>query len=210
MLVSNLPRLRPGLKGLALAPPLLGVKAAISAFASPPFSLPLLFLSFLKIGAVLYGSGYVLLAFLRGDFVLRLGWLTHAQLVEAVAVGQVTPGPVFTTATFIGFILGGLPGSLLATLGIFLPSFIFVALSNPLIPRMRKSPWVSALLEGVTVSSLGLMAAVTWELGQSSIIDPITALVALAAFGLMNRLQVNSLWLIVGGALVGAARALLS
>ena len=133
--------------------------------ASVPFSLPLLFLTFLKIGAVLYGSGYVLLAFLRADFVVRFGWLTDQQLLDAITIGQVTPGPVFTTATFIGYVLGGLPGALLATLGIFLPSFIFVALSNPLIPRIRNSTWVSGLLDGVNVASLGLMAAVTWQLG---------------------------------------------
>src|SRR5574341_1117717 len=126
---------------------------------SVPFSLPLLFLTFLKIGSVLYGSGYVLLAFLRADFVLRLGWLTDQQLIDAIAVGQVTPGPLFTAATFIGYILGGTPGALLATLGIFLPSFIFVAISNPLIPRIRNSTWISSLLDGANASSLGLMAA---------------------------------------------------
>jgi chromate transporter len=158
-----------------------------------PFSLPSLFLIFLKIGAVLYVSGYVLLAFLRADFVVRLGWLTDQQLLDAIAIGQVTPGPVFTTATFIGYVLGGMPGALLATLGIFLPSFIFVAISNPLIPRMRNSTWVSGLLDGVTVASLGLMAAVTWQLGRASLTDALTILIVLLSFVLLVRFKVNSI-----------------
>jgi len=135
------------------------------------FSLPLLFLTFLKIGAVWYGGGYVLLAFLRNDFVLRLGWLTDQQLIDAIAIGQITPGPLLTTATFIGYILGGASGALLATLGIVLPSFIFVAISNPLIPKIRNSTWASSLLDGVNASSLGLMAAVTFQLAASSLTD---------------------------------------
>jgi chromate transporter len=152
---------------------------------------------------VLYGSGYVLLAFLRADFVVRLGWLTDQQLLDAVAIGQVTPGPVFTTATFIGYILGGSPGALLATLGIFLPSFVFVAISNPLIPRIRRSAWISGLLDGVNVSSLGLMAAVTWQLGRSSLTDPVTIIIALVSLLLLARYKVNSTWLIAGGAIAG-------
>jgi chromate transporter len=174
-----------------------------------PFSFSSLFLIFFKIGAVLYGSGYVLLAFLRADFVVRLGWLTDQQLLDAIAIGQVTPGPVFTTATFIGYVLGGLPGSLLATLGIFLPSFIFVAISNPLIPRMRKSAWVSALLDGVNVASLGLMAAVTWQLGRASLTGLLPILIALFAFVLLVRFKVNSTWLVIGGGMIGVLSALL-
>ncbi len=173
------------------------------------FSLPKLFFTFLKIGSVLYGSGYVLLAFLQADLVVRFGWLTDQQLMDAIAIGQVTPGPVFTTATFIGYILGGIPGALLATLGIFLPSFIFVAISNPLIPRMRKSEWVSGLLDGVNVASLALMAAVTWQLARSSIIDPVAAAMALVSALLLFRFKVNSTWLVLGGACMGLARALL-
>jgi chromate transporter len=172
-----------------------------------PFSFSSLFLIFLKIGAVLYGSGYVLLAFLRADFVARLGWLTDQQLLDAIAIGQVTPGPVFTTATFIGYVLGGIPGSLLATLGIFLPSFIFVAISNPLIPRMRKSVWVSGLLDGVNVASLGLMAAVTWQLGWASLTGPLPIFIALASFVLLIWFKVNSTWLIAGGGLIGLLSA---
>ena len=197
---ANFQRLRRQALGSFLIP-LSGV--SVLAQVSIPFSLAGLFLTFLKIGAVLYGSGYVLLAFLRADFVVRLGWLTDQQLIDAIAIGQVTPGPVFTTATFIGFILGGIPGALLATLGIFFPSFIFVAISNPLIPRMRRSAWVSGLLDGVNVASLGLMAAVTGQLSRASLIDPATMLIALIAFGLLIRFKVNSTWLIVGGAMTG-------
>jgi chromate transporter len=168
-----------------------------------PFNLPILFLTFLKIGAVLYGSGYVLLAFLRADFVLRLGWLTDQQLLDAVAIGQVTPGPLFTAATFIGYLLGGPSGALLATLGIFLPSFLFVAISNPLIPKIRSSSWTGSLLDGVNASSLGLMAAVTVQLGISSLIDLYTILIAIVSLVLLLRYKVNSTWLIAAGAAAG-------
>jgi len=183
--------------GLAL--PVAQVASAVAA----PFSQTLLFLTFLKIGAVLYGSGYVLLAFLRADFVDRLGWLTDQQLLDAVAVGQLTPGPVFTTATFIGYLIGDVPGAVLATIGIFLPGFVFVAAVNPLVPRLRASSWMSRLLDGVNVAALGLMAAVTWELGRAAIVDLLTAGLALAAAVLLVRLKVNSAWLVAGGALVG-------
>lgn len=169
----------------------------------------LLFLTFLKIGSVLYGSGYVLLAFLRNDFVERFGWLTDRQLLDAVAVGQFTPGPVFTTATFIGYVLAGLPGAALATLGIFLPSFVFVALTGPLIPRLRRSVWVGALLDGVNVAALGLMAAVTWELARSAVVDWWTALLALTSALLLLRFRVNSAWLVLVGALAGLAVSLI-
>lgn len=202
MLVVNLRRLRQGALGGFIIP--LGGIGALSKIAVS-FSLPLLFLTFLKIGAVLYGSGYVLLAFLRSDFVVRLGWLTDRQLLDAIAIGQVTPGPLFTTATFIGYILGGVPGALLATLGIFLPSFVFVAISNPLIPKIRNSAWVSGLLDGVNVASLGLMAAVSWQLGRASVTDPVAILIALASFVLLIRFKVNSTWLILEGALIGLA-----
>jgi chromate transporter len=168
-----------------------------------PYSNWVLFLTFLKIGAVLYGSGYVLLAFLHADFVVRLGWLTTQQLLDAITIGQVTPGPVFTTATFIGFILGGVPGALLGTLGIFLPSFILVAFSSLFIPRMRNSSIVSGLLDGVNVASLGLMAGVTVQLALSSLIDPITIGIAIIAVFLIFRFNINYIWVILGGALVG-------
>jgi chromate transporter len=206
MVISNIRRLRKP-EAASFIAPLAGL--SLPVLVATPFNFSLLFLVFLKIGAVLYGSGYVLLAFLRADFVARLGWLTDQQLVDAIAIGQVTPGPVFTTATFIGFILGGPPGALLATTGIFLPSFIFVAISNPLIPRLRNSPWASGLLDGVNVASLGLMAAVTWQLGRVSLIDPLTIALALISAVLIFRFKVNSTWLVLGGAGVGFLNGLL-
>jgi chromate transporter len=202
---SNLRRLRRQVPGGFLAPSMTGLNMLVpSMLAATPFSLPLLFLTFLKIGAVLFGSGYVLLAFLRADFVVRFGWLTDHQLIDAIAIGQVTPGPVFTAATFIGFILAGVPGAFLATLGIFLPSFVFVAVSNPLIPRIRNSAWVSGFLDGANAASLGLMAAVTWQLGRAALTDPLTVMIALVAFGLLVRFEINSTWLIAGGAIIGS------
>lgn len=206
MLVRNARRLRESGTAAAFLP-LTGITAlwAPSLQAATPVSLLQLFLTFLKIGSVLYGSGYVLLAFLRNDFVERLGWLTDRQLLDAVAIGQFTPGPVFTTATFIGYIVGSWPGAILATIGIFLPSFLFVALVNPLIPRLRASPWMGAFLDGVNVAALGLMAAVTWELGRAAIVDWLTVALALAAAVLLIRFKVNSAWLVLGGGLVGLA-----
>jgi chromate transporter len=169
------------------------------------FSLPVLFFTCLKIGSILYGSGYVLLAFLRADFVTRLRWLTDQQLLDAIAVGQVTPGPLFTTATFIGYVLGGLPGAILGTVGLFLPSFVFVALTHPLVPRMRASPWLGSLLDGVIAASLGLMAAVTLQIARASLVDVPTILLALLSAVALVRLRLNSTWLVVGGALAGLA-----
>jgi chromate transporter len=170
-----------------------------------------LFLVFLKIGSVLFGSGYVLLAFLRTDLVHRLGWLTEDQLIDAVAVGQVTPGPLFTTATFIGYLLAGPAGAAAATVGIFLPAFVFVALSAPLIPRLRRSPTAAAFLDGVVVASLALMAVVTWDLGRAALVGFDVAQarfwIALALFAvslvLLMRYRVNSAWLVLGGGAVG-------
>jgi chromate transporter len=205
MLAVNFHRLRGKVLGVTFLP--LGGLGLLSQ-ATIPFNFTSLFFIFLKIGSVLYGSGYVLLAFLRADFVVRLGWLTDHQLLDAIAIGQVTPGPVFTTATFIGYVLGGVGGAILATLGIFLPSFIFVAISNPLIPKVRNSPWAGALLDGVNVASLGLMAAVSWQLGRASLTDPFTILIAVISFVLLIRFKVNSTWLIAGGALAGLLKAI--
>ena len=141
------------------------------AATAAPFGLWRLFLVFAKIGAVLFGSGYVLLAFLQGDLVDRLHWLTERQLLDAVAVGQVTPGPVFTTATFIGYIIGGVPGAVVATVGIFAPGFVYVALSGWLVPRIRRSRVAASMLDGVVVGSLALMGVVAWQLGRAAIID---------------------------------------
>lgn len=177
--------------------------------AGSDVSIPFLFLAFLKIGSVLYGSGYVLLAFLRADLVERLGWLTDQQLIDAIAVGQVTPGPVFTTATFVGFLLGGLPGALVATGGIFLPAFILVGITNPLIPRLRQSEWTAALLDGVNAAALGLMAAVTWQLGLSSLVDPATISLAILAAVVLLRYRINSAWLVLAGGALGLIRGFL-
>jgi chromate transporter len=167
------------------------------------FNFASLFLTCLKIGSVVFGSGYVLLAFLRSDFVDRLGWLTDHQILDAVAVGQFTPGPVFTTATFIGYLLGGTPGALLATLGIFLPSFFFAAAVFPLVSVLRRSHWAGAFLDGVNVGALGLMAGVAWQLGRAAIVDwPTLGLAAISAFVLF-RFRVNSAWILLAGGLVG-------
>jgi len=202
MLLENIRRLRKDAAAHLPFAPWIGLSSA-SAAAATAFSLPVLFLTFLKIGAIMYGSGYVLLAFLRADFVQRLGWLTDKQLLDAIAVGQITPGPLFTSATFIGYLLGGVPGGLLATLGIFLPSFVFVAISNPFIPRLRNSIWAGSFLDGINVAALSLMTAVTIQLGQASLIDWPTILIALAALALLLRFKLNSTWLIAGGALAG-------
>jgi chromate transporter len=167
------------------------------------FGLGPLFLFFLKVGSVLFGSGYVLLAFLRADLVHRWGWLTEGQLLDAVAVGQVTPGPVFTTATFIGYVLGGVSGAVVATVGIFLPSFVFVAASGPLIPRLRRSRVAGSVLDGVNVASIALMALVTAQLARAALVDAPTLALGLASAVLLIRFRVNSAWLVGAGAMAG-------
>ena len=168
-----------------------------------PFSLTRLFLTFLKIGSVLFGSGYVLLAFLRSDFVVRLHWLTEQQLLDSVAVGQVTPGPVFTTATFIGYLLGGVPGAAVATVAIFLPGFLLVAASGRFIPKIRSSAIAGAMLDGVIVGSLALMGVVTWQLGRAALIDPLTYAIAVVSIVLLLWKRVNAVWLIAAAAIAG-------
>ena len=173
--------------------------------ATTSFSLGGLFLVFLSIGAVVFGSGYVLLAFLRADLVTGRGWLTDAQLLDAIAIGQVTPGPVFTTATFIGFLLHGLSGAAVATVAIFLPAFVLVAASGPLIPRLRQSPLATTFLDGIVAASLGLMAVVGWQLGRSSIVDFTTAALALFSLLFLFAARLNSVWLVALGAIIGFA-----
>ena len=184
---------------------LAGAVTGTATGAATAVGLGPLFWVFLKIGAVLFGSGYVLLAFLRSDLVERLHWLTESQLLDAVAVGQVTPGPVFTTATFVGYVLAGGGGAAAATLGIFLPAFVFVAISGPLVPRLRASPSAGAVLDGVNVASLALMAAVALELARAAIVDVPTAAIAGAGAIALIRYRLNSAWLVLGGAIVGAA-----
>jgi chromate transporter len=183
--------------------------AGASAAVATPFGLLPLFLFFAKVGAVLFGSGYVLLAFLRADLVDRLHWLSEAQLLDAVAAGQVTPGPVFTTATFVGYVLGRTPGAVVATLGIFLPAFFFVAVSGPLVPRLRRSAAAGAFLDGVNVASLALMAVVTFQLGRAAVTDWTTAALAATSAFLLVRYRLNSAWLVLGGATAGLATHLL-
>jgi len=164
-----------------------------------------LFAFFVKVGSVLFGSGYVLLAFLRGGLVHDRGWLTEGQLLDAVAIGQVTPGPVFTTATFIGYLLAGGPGAAAATLGIFLPAFVFVAISGPLVPRLRRSLLAGAVLDAVNAASLALMAVVTAQLATSALVDGLTVALAVAGAACLFLLRVNSSWLVLGGAIAGLA-----
>ena len=195
---------RPGLLAGLIA--MLGAGSTLLAQADAvdvPVTLTRLTLFFLKVGSILFGSGYVLLAFLRADLTDGWGWLTDQQLIDAVTVGQVTPGPVFTTATFIGYLLGGWLGAALATIGIFAPGFLFVAVSQPLIPKLRASPLTAALLDGVVVASLGLMAAVTWHLGRAAIVDVPTSVLALVAGAFLVTLRPNSAWLVLGGAVAG-------
>jgi chromate transporter len=179
--------------------------ATVGASAVTPFAMWPLFLFFLKTGSVLFGSGYVLLAFLRDDLVYRWHWLTEAQLLDAIAVGQITPGPVFTTATFIGYLLGGMPGAVVATVGIFLPAFMFVAISGPLVPRLRKSKLFGQFLDGVNVASLALMGAVVVQLAQAAVMDWATLALATVSLAMLYWKRVNSVWLMMAGALVGLA-----
>jgi chromate transporter len=177
------------------------VVAGAPATAAP--ALWSLFLGFLKIGSVVFGSGYVLLAFLRADLVVDRAWVTDAQLVDAVAIGQVTPGPVFTTATFIGYLLRGPVGAVVATAGIFLPAFLLVAASGPLVPLVRRSATAGAFLDGVNVASLALMATVSFQLGRAAIVDWLTIGLTMASAILLLRYRINSAWLVLGGALIG-------
>jgi len=190
-------------KGVGLPKVFAAAMAVAAAGAAFPVELVRLFLSFLKVGSVVFGSGYVLLAFLQSEFVERLHWLTDRQLIDAVAVGQFTPGPLFTTATFIGYVVAGWAGAVVATVGIFLPGFVLVAVSGPLIPRLRRSPVVAAALDGVVAGSLALMAVVTWQLGKASIVDRTTLAVFAVSLIALLRLRVNSAWLVAAAAIVG-------
>ena len=190
----------PGMKPASL------VGAAALATATSVGLWPI-FLVFAKIGSVLFGSGYVLLAFLRADLVERYHWLTQQQLLDAVAVGQITPGPLFTTATFIGYVLHGPSGAVAATLGIFLPAFFFVAVSAPLLPKLRASRVAGAVLDGINVASLALMALVTWELGRTAIVDWFTLLLAVvSAVVLLRYRKLNSAWLVIAAGILGIAK----
>ena len=186
-----------------LMPLLLIGSSAGTASALSGVALGGVFWGFLKIGALLYGSGYVLLAFLRSEFVTRLGWLTERQLLDAVAVGQFTPGPLFSSATFVGYVIAGVPGAALATAAIFGPAFGFVGLTGALVPRLRANPWTGALLDGINAAAIGLMAGVTLELGRAALVDGLTVSLALISLAIMVRFKLNSAWLVLGGGLVG-------
>jgi len=177
--------------------------------ATATFSFSSLFLIFLKIGAILFGGGYVLVALIRADLVARLGWISERQLLDAIAMGQVTPGPISTAATFIGYVLGGFPGAVLATIAIFLPAFFLVAISGPLVPRLRQSPVAGAVLDGVNVAALALIAVVTWQLFRSAVVGWMTLVLAVLSVLLLLRFRVNSVWLVLGGAVVGGGTTLL-
>ena len=191
---------------LALLPTALPVAAA--AAASPPVvavSALRLFLVFLKVGAVLFGSGYVLVAYLDGELVQRLGWLSHGELIDAIAVGQFTPGPLLSTATFVGYQVDGVQGAVAATVGIFLPSFVFVLLLNPLVPKLRRSRLAAALLDGVNVGAVAVMAAVTLVLGRDVLVDwQSWTLAILGTIAVFGPRKVHPVWLVLGGAILGA------
>ncbi len=205
-LVANWRRLRPA--GCSLLPVLpVGLLAtAVPARRHP--GLAALAGEFLKLGVVVFGSGYVLLAFLRRDLVADLGWLDTRQVLDAVVAGQITPGPVFTTATFLGYLLGGVPAAVVATAGIFAPSFVLVAVLEPLVGRVRRSPWAGTTLDGITMAALGLMAGVSVDLGRTAITDPLTAAIALVALLVMLRWRPNTAWLVLVGAVIGIAHTL--
>lgn len=210
MLLDNARRLRhrPGAT-LALPLPMLGGGlGGLAASSATGFSLWGMALIFLKIGALLYGSGYVLFAYMQADLVQANGWLTEQQLLDAIAIGQFTPGPLSASATFVGYILGGVPGALLATAALYAPAFLVVALSNPLIPRIRNSRWASGFLDGVNVAALALMIAVTWELGQAALVDPFTLVTGAIAAVVLVRWKLNSAWVVLFGAAMGLLSAL--
>lgn len=189
--------------GLSLVFPVLSHFLQSIALQTQPFNLPMLFWVFLKAGALMLGSGYVLMAFIHNDLVVRLGWLTDNQIVDAIAVGQVTPGPLATTATFIGFLLGGFQGAFLATAGMFLPSHIIVIILIAFIGKIRGSERFAGFLEGVNFAALGLMVGVTWEISRTALIDPITVIIALVGLIVLLKYKISAAWLVIVGALIG-------
>jgi chromate transporter len=179
--------------------------------AGAPVSIGLLpvFLYFLKIGAVVFGSGFVLLAVLRADLVVRMHWLTDAQLLDAIAVSQATPGPFFTVSTFIGYLLGGSKGAALATVGMFFPAFAYVAITAKFLPRLRKSPFAGAFLDGVNAAAVALMATVSFQFARAAVVNTPAAILCLLSLLLVFRYKINSAWIVLGGALAGIALAAL-
>jgi chromate transporter len=198
LLRPSMPHASPPAASLFLAP-----AVGLAATTLPQPTTAAIALYFVKVGGSVFGSGYVLLAFLRADLVERFHWLTERQLLDAIIVGQFTPGPVFTTATFLGYLLGGVRGALVATLGIFLPGFVLVAVSRPLVARVRRSPIASAFLDGVNAAALSLMVLVSLQLGRAAISGPSTALLALVSLFSLVRWKLNPTWLIALGAAFG-------
>ncbi len=207
MLVKNWQRR--GTTSSALLLPLSGMLAQAGSAATAATAVSIgwasVFLFFLKVGSVLYGSGYVLLAFLQRDLVEQNQWITSQELLDAVAIGQLTPGPVFTTATFVGYLVAGHAGAIAGTIGIFLPAFLLVGLVNPWVPKLRQSPWASGFLDGVNAASLGLMAGVTYTLGRAAIMDWVTVVIAILSTIALFRFKLNSAWLVLAGAVAGLA-----
>jgi chromate transporter len=194
--------------GAALAA-VIGLPAlAVTQTATP--DLPRIFGAFFKIGALLFGSGYVLLAFLRRDVVLSYGWLTEGQILDAIAIGQLTPGPVFTTATFVGYLLRGVPGAVVATVAIFLPAFMMTAVLEPLIAKLRAKPVTAAALDGLNAAAVALMVGVTWFLARDAVVDVPTLLLAVGSLAVLLRWRVNPVWLMAVGAALGLAFGRLS
>jgi chromate transporter len=188
--------------GGAMLAALAGFPAAAATQTASP-DLPRIFGAFFKIGALLFGSGYVLLAFLRRDLVLSYGWLTEGQILDAIAIGQLTPGPVFTTATFVGYLLRGVPGAVVATVAIFLPAFVMTALLEPVIARLRAKPVTAAALDGLNAAAVALMVGVTWFLARDAVVDVPTALLAAGSLAALLRWRINPVWLMAAGAVVG-------
>jgi chromate transporter len=188
-------------KRLAAASPIALVATGSASLSS--VGLFSIFLYFLKVGAVLFGSGYVLLAFLRADLVIRLHWLTDAQLLDAIAISQATPGPFFTVSTFIGYVLGGWKGAIVGTIGMFVPAFTYVAATASFLPKLRKSPAASAFLDGVNAAVIALMAYVGWQFARQAIVNVQTFLIALVGAVLLLKFKVNSAWLVVGAGVLG-------
>jgi chromate transporter len=197
-------RSRPTVSLAVVFPKMLsGAAVVVTGAVAMPVGLARLFFSFLKVGSVVFGSGYVLLAFLRSEFVERLHWLSERQLIDAVAVGQFTPGPLFTTATFIGYVVAGWSGAVVATVGIFVPGFLLVAIFGPLLPRLRRAPGVAAALDGVVAGSIALMAVVAWQLGKAAMVDRMTLALFVLSVGLLLRFRINAAALIVAAGVLG-------